>query len=291
MRSPSRTVDSRRIAEEIGGEHLGPPASVTDVNSLSAAETSDFAFCKYDDEERVADSNAGAIVCPPSIGPFPGKTIIRVERPREAFIAAADTFFREEPTETQIHPTATVDDGAEIGERCAIGPNAYVGDGVILGDGCTVKPGAVIGTEGFGYQPDRNGALHNMVHKGRVVLEDDVVVGANACIDRAVFEETRIGTGTKLHNMVHVAHNVTIGRNVRINQFSSLSGSVTVEDGARIHPHVTVANHVTVGEGATVGMNAGVLADVDPYTTVVGTPAEPIGEVDPETVPLVGRDE
>ncbi|WP_331235577.1 DapH/DapD/GlmU-related protein [Natronorarus salvus] len=268
-------VESTEIAAFLGVEHVGPPVRVAGVESLDRAGPSELAFCKYDDPALVEASDAGAVICPTSLD-APGTTI-RSSRPRKDFIAVANEFFVPRVEETRIHPTAIVADSAEIGDRTVVGPFVRIGADVTIGDRCEIDAGTVIGTPGFGFQPDREGELHNMIHQGGVRIEDDVRIGPNSVIDRAAFTETVIGRGTKLHNLCHIGHNVVIGERARINQFCSLSGSVEIGDRARIHPHVSVANHTSIGADAEIGMNAAVLSDIPEGATAVGTPAKVLG--------------
>jgi UDP-3-O-[3-hydroxymyristoyl] glucosamine N-acyltransferase len=190
-----------------------------------------------------------------------------------------------------IGPGAVVAEGAVLGDRVHLWPNAYVGPGASIGDDtevcvgavvehgcrvgarCRIFAGAVIGAEGFGYVWD--GERHRRIPQiGIVVVEDDVDVGANACIDRATLLETRIGRGTKIDNLVQVGHNVVIG------EHSILCGQVGIAGSARIGRGVTLAGQAgigdrrLVGDGATVTGQAGVMRDVDAGTVVSGMPAE-----------------
>jgi UDP-3-O-[3-hydroxymyristoyl] glucosamine N-acyltransferase len=230
----------------------------------------------YEDSKPIAETDAGVVLTLPSIPATGDTTLIQVECPRLEFKRVVDEFFTDSQTETTIHPTAVVEEGVEIGEGCEIGPHVYVAAGTTLGDRCTVLPGTSIGNRGFGFEPDDNGTMYNHVHKGEVTIGDDVFVGANTVIDRAVFNETKIGSGTKIHNLTHIAHNVTIGEDVWLCQCTSLAGGVVIDDRTRIHPHVSVGTSVRVGKDAEIGTNSTVLEDVSDGKTVVGSPAAPV---------------
>ncbi len=184
--------------------------------------------------------------------------------------------------DAQIHATAVLAPGVVIGADVVVGAGSRVGPNTCLahctiGAGVDVGPNATIGTAGFGYTRDPDGRLVPFPHLGRVVIEDDVAIGANTCIDRGALGETRIGAGTRIDNLVHIAHNAQIGRDVAVIAHAVVAGSVTVGDGAWIAPGAVVRNRLTVGAGATVGMGATVVRDVPPGATVAGNPARLMG--------------
>lgn len=270
------TISSTEIAAFVGGEHTGPETTVDGVDALDGAGRDDLAFCIYDDPAYVHESDAGVVVCPPEIGSIEGRSLVLSTEPKLAFVKAANEFFVEDITETIVHPTAVVEDGATVGDRTVIGPGVYVADCVDIGDDCTVRAGAVLGCEGFGFAREGSGRLHRQIHQGSVVIGDNVEIGPNTSVDRAVFDETVVERGAKLSGQVHLAHQVCVGRATTVAYGSGFSGGATVGERATIHPHVSVATDVTIGDDAEVGMNAGVLSDVAEGTTVVGTPARPI---------------
>lgn len=272
------TVDAAALASLLDADRTGPATTVRGVDSLDAADGDELAFCKHDDPDAVADSDAGVVICPPSVGPQPGRALVHAERPRAAFVRCFDEFFRSEVDETRVHSSAVVEDGATIGEGCRIGAQAYVASCVTVGDGCTIGPGSVLGSTGFGFARTEGDELARQVHQGGVVLEDEVTVGANCSIDRAVFDETVVGRGTKLSGNVHLAHQVELGTDATVAFGAGFAGGVRVGDRATVHPHVAVATDVTVGDDAELGMNATVLDDVPPDATVVGSPASPLGD-------------
>ena len=270
------TLTSTDIAAFLNADHRGPRTTIRGIDSLDAAGPDELAFCIYDDPDYVRASDAGAIVCPPSIGSVEGRALVFASEPKLAFVKVANEFFVDDREETTVHPTATVHEDATIGERTVIGPHAYVGESVEIGDDCTVRAGAVLGSAGFGFARDRSGELYRQIHQGRVRIADDVEIGPNASIDRAVFDETVVERGAKLSGQVHVAHQVRIGSDTTVAYNSGFSGGATVGERVTIHPHVAVATDVAIGDDAEVGLNAGVLEDVPNGTTVVGTPARSI---------------
>lgn len=222
-----------------------------------------------------------------------------------------------------IHVTAAIHDDATIGDNVRIGPHVSVGRGarignaavlhagvrvyedaaigdestlhanVVIRERCTIgrrvilHQGVSIGADGFGYRPDRqSGALIKMPHVGNVVIEDDVEIGANSCVDRAKFSSTIIGRGTKLDNFVQVAHNCRIGRSCVIAGQTGLAGSVVIGDGVQVGAQVGIAEGVVVGDGARVGAQSGLMKDVPPGETVFGTPADSVTQTLRQTASL-----
>jgi len=175
---------------------------------------------------------------------------------------------------TLIRPNAVIGPGVQIGRNCVIGANASV-QCALLGDHVTLFAGARVGEAGFGVMPGPQG-LEDAPHFGRVILQDRVTVGANACIDRGVFADTIIGERTKIDNLCQIAHNVVLGRSVIIAALAGISGSVRVGDGSMFGGRVGIADHVTVGAGVRLAASAGVLRDVAPGETWGGTPAKPL---------------
>lgn len=208
-----------------------------------------------------------------------------------------------------VDPTATVSPGAHIGAGVIIGPQAFVAEGAailagvvlgasvtigrhsvlhpnvvvqdrcVIGEHVTLHPGVVIGADGFGYYPDpRTGMPMKIPHIGNVVIEDHVEIGANSAIDRGKFGATRVGAGTKIDNLVQIGHNCTIGKCCIICGMSGLSGSVVLGNGVTLAGGVGIADNRTIGDGATIGGRSGVMDDVPPGETWLGSPARPAKE-------------
>jgi UDP-3-O-[3-hydroxymyristoyl] glucosamine N-acyltransferase len=263
-------------------------------------------------------SGAGAIVTSRKLpGEVSAKPMLLAGNPKLTFARAAELL---RPTNSQqgIHPSAQIDPDASFGDGVFVGPNAVIGHGVRigansridvgvvvghgvhigrschlyprvvlypgteLGDRVVIHAGAVLGSDGFGYVRDNaTGEYTKFPQQGRLVIEDDVEIGANTTIDRGALEETRIGRGTKLDNLVHVGHNVTIGPNVVIAAQTGISGSSTIADGAIVGGQVGIADHVEIGPGAILGAQAGIPSGKrihGPGVVFWGTPARPIKE-------------
>ena len=181
---------------------------------------------------------------------------------------------------TRIDAGVVIGANAHIGRSCHLYPRVVLYSGTRLGNGVIVHAGAVLGSDGFGYVRDEaTGEYIQFPQQGGLVIEDDVEIGANTTIDRGALEETRIGRGTKLDNLVHVGHNVSIGRNVVIAAQTCVSGSSTIGDGAIVAGQVGIADHVQIGPGAILGAQAGIPSGKrihGPGVVFWGTPARPI---------------
>jgi UDP-3-O-[3-hydroxymyristoyl] glucosamine N-acyltransferase len=174
-----------------------------------------------------------------------------------------------------IYPHVTVGDGAQIGEHCVVFASVVIGHHVCIGARVRIHSGTVLGGDGFGYVIDEKGNHYKVPQVGTVIIEEDVEIGANVCIDRATMGATRIGAGSKIDNLVQIAHNVQIGRNCILCGQAGLSGSVEVGDGAILAGQAGSRDHVKIGKGAIVGAKSGVMDDVPDGEFVAGTPALP----------------
>lgn len=305
----------RELAEALGAELIGADGG-EQVSGVCGLDEAAAGYVTYvEDERRLAEAEAGqalAVIAPPDLRATE-KPSLRVANPRLAFARALAHLHPAPRMEPGVHPTAqigenvTLGDGAAVGaygvlgDGAAVGPNSQVhelvsiGRNVAVGEDCAIYPGvriydnarigdrvivhagAVIGSAGFGYVWD--GERHVWVpHVGRAVVEDDVEIGANTTIDRGTTGDTVIGAGTKIDNLVQIAHNVTVGRNCILAGQVGISGSVTIGDNAVLAGQVGVVDHVTIGPGASVGAGSDIMRDVPPNTLVLGRPARPINE-------------
>jgi UDP-3-O-[3-hydroxymyristoyl] glucosamine N-acyltransferase len=181
---------------------------------------------------------------------------------------------------SRIEAGAIIGDHVRIGEHCRIHPRAVLYPGTELGDRVVVHAGAVLGADGFGYVRDKEtGAYTQFPQQGRLVIEDDVEIGANTTIDRGALSETRIRRGVKLDNLIHIGHNCDIGEDVVIAALTGISGSSSVGKGAVLAGQVGIGDHARVGEGVILGGQAGVLSGKTvkgPGAVLWGTPAKPL---------------
>jgi UDP-3-O-[3-hydroxymyristoyl] glucosamine N-acyltransferase len=195
-----------------------------------------------------------------------------------------------DPT-SEIGPLCVIEDEAEIGGGCRIGAGAVIGCGVVLGPDCRIGPhvslshtllgarvcvyaGARIGQEGFGFAPTKAGFV-TAPQLGRVILENDVEVGANTTIDRGSTHDTIIGAGSRLDNLVQIGHNVVLGRCCVIVAQVGIAGSTVLEDFVQVGGQAAIDGHLRIGLGTRIGAQAGVMWDMQPGQAVVGSPAQP----------------
>jgi len=193
-------------------------------------------------------------------------------------------------TDVSIGPYVVLGAGVRLGDRCRLGDGASIGDDVILGEDTVVGPraviypatrvgrnvvikaGAVIGGPGFGYRSDAGGH-HRIPHVGGCILEDEVEIGSNSCVDRGSVDDTVVGQGTKLDNLVHVGHNVHIGRRCLLMAGVGIAGSTRIGDDVILAGHVGVTDHLVIGDRARVAAKSAVFGDVPPGASVGGHPA------------------
>lgn len=174
---------------------------------------------------------------------------------------------------TVIGANAVIADHCQLGRDCRIGPGAVL-QYALIGNGVIVHGGAQIGQDGFGFVPG-GGGLERVPQLGRVILQDGVEIGANSAVDRGALDDTVIGEGTKIDNLVQIAHNVTIGRYCVIAAHTGVSGSVVIGDGCMLGGGVGIADHITIGSGVQIGAASGVMHDIPDGERWVGAPAMP----------------
>lgn len=309
----------RDLAGKLGCHLVGDPSvAVTTVSSLQSATSNSLVF--VDDAphmEAALRSPAAALIAAEFPAGNASKPILISVQPRLTFARAAK-LLRDPDKIRAIHPSAIVAQSARLGKNVAIAPKAVLGEeveigdetaigagsvigdrvsigsqcridanvticaGTTLGDRVIVQAGAVLGSEGFGYVRDnKTGRYEQSPQIGRLVIEEDVEIGANSTIDRGALDETRIRRGTKIDNLVHIGHNVQIGENVIIAAQTGLSGSVTIEDDVVMGGQVGIGDHARVGSGAMLGGQCGILPKkVLRGKGIVfwGTPARPVRE-------------
>ncbi len=305
----------QEIASAVTAEVIGDRDMViSGVAGLETAETGDLVFAespRFLDSALRSRASAILLTTELAAGARAGlKSLLVVLQPRLAFVQVLRLFAPIQHRPPGIHESARIGDnvrlgvgvhigpnviveadsviddgvvllaGVIVGEGCAVGAgtvvhsNVVLYPGVTLGRACIVHAGSVIGADGFGYVPIGNG-LMKVPHLGAVEIGDEVEIGANTCIDRAKTGVTRIGSGTKIDNLVHIAHNVTVGQACLIIAQVGVAGTVTIGNGVILGGQAGIKDHVSLGDGARVGAQGGVIGDVAPGTTVSGYPARP----------------
>ncbi|SDE99014.1 UDP-3-O-(3-hydroxymyristoyl)glucosamine N-acyltransferase [Sporolituus thermophilus] len=298
------------LAELLRGEVLGDGAvAVTGVTSIDDAGPNDITFAVPPHLEKAANSGAAAVVIPATVDRFP-KPAIRVDNPRAAFAQLLELFTPAPAVQRGIHPMAMVgqgvrlgenvaimayvviDDGAAIGDNTVIYPHTYIGAGTQIGADTLIYPnvtirehcrigsrviihsGAVIGSDGFGFVTI--GGRHKKVPQiGNVIIEDDVEIGANVAIDRATTGSTIVRAGTKIDNLVHLAHNVVIGENCFLVAQTGIAGSAKVGNNVTFAGQSGSAGHLTIGDNCVFAARTAVISDVPAGSFYAGFPARP----------------
>jgi len=217
-------------------------------------------------------------------------TLIRVKNAYECVAKLLQMYAASLPKKTGVHPLAFVASSAKIGKDVYIGPFACVGEGVTIGDGCMIYPhvtiydgcqigqrvtihsGSVIGADGFGFAPNQNG-YEKIPQLGIVIIEDDVEIGANTCVDRSTMGQTIIHKGVKLDNLVQIAHNCEVGANTVMSAQVGLAGSTKVGEWCMFGGQVGLAGHLTIGDHVNLGGQSGVSGNIKPNQTLIGSPA------------------
>jgi UDP-3-O-[3-hydroxymyristoyl] glucosamine N-acyltransferase len=160
-----------------------------------------------------------------------------------------------------------------IGQGTYVAPSAFIAAGVTIGSNCRIGPGAVIGWDGFGWSPDPDGGWKRKPQTHSVVIGDNVDIGANTCIDRGSYRHTTVGSGTKIDNLCHIAHNVQVGRDCLIIAQSMIAGSVVIGDRSYVAPATAIREHRTIGDDVFIGLGSVVVSDLESGSSAFGVPA------------------
>ncbi len=281
---------------------------LADGNSLSLLSSR-----KYLDEFR--NSQAGAVLIADSLADEPGGPAVRiaVADPSAALLQVARALEPQRPAVAGIHPSVTLGHGVVLGQEVSLGPRCVIGARTVLGDRVSLGPavvlgedvvvaddtileagvvvyrdtrigrrvliqsGTVVGGAGFGFHAGEQGA-ERIPHLGGCIIEDDVEIGSNSCIDRGSVDDTVVGAGTKIDNLVQVGHNVRIGRHCLIASGVGIGGSCRLGNGVVLAGQAGLAGHLSIGDGARIGAQAGVVANIPPSEDWSGTPARPLRE-------------
>jgi len=309
-----RTFTVEGLARQVGGTVVGEGSTViTGVASIETAREGDIVFAQTPRHFAQAEKSLGSCILVPRDIRESRKILIQVENPRLAFSTILALCYPPERPDPRVHPSAVLGRDVRLGSDVSIGPYAVIGNAVELGDravigpGCvigdrtvigretllhahvtlypncrigervTIHSGAVVGSDGFGYVWD--GTRHVKIPQvGDVVIDDDVEIGANTCIDRATLGSTMISRGVKIDNLVQVAHNVTVGQHAVLAGQVGISGSSKIGAGCVLAGQVGVSDHVVIGDGAVVGGKSLVFTGkhIRAGEVVMGYPTRPI---------------
>jgi UDP-3-O-[3-hydroxymyristoyl] glucosamine N-acyltransferase len=297
---------ARRLECRLDGDGEIDIRRVASIESAGSGDLTFFTNIKYAPQLRATAASAVILGDDAEAAPC---AMLRAAHPYLAFAKAVELFAPDERPSPGVHASASVaptaivapdafvgafaviGEGARIGARTLIHPHAVIGRAAVVGDDCVVhsrvsirervrignrvvlQDGAVIGSDGYGFARRPDGTHHKIPQIGGVVVEDDVEVGANATIDRPAVGETRIGAGTKIDNLVQVAHGVTIGRDVLLAAQVGIAGSTTIEDRVTLAGQVGVSGHITIGKGTIATAQTGIPNSVEAGAFISGYPA------------------
>lgn len=296
----STPISVSRIVSFIGTKDhtkINNKMKIDGFKPISSARKGEITFCSMIGEkgvELISTSDASVIICHKSMKKMNLKnsTLIFVDNPRLWFIRCLREFV---PTKNLvgIHSSSIVL-AKKIGKNLFVGPFTYIGEevsignntkihgnvyitgNVRIGDNVVIDASTVVGSDGFGFERNTLEKLEKFPHVGGVEIQNDVEIGANVCIDRGTIENTVLGAGTKIDNLVHIAHNVKIGLNCLIVAQSLIAGSCVLENNVHVAMCAVIRDGVRVGKNAIIGMGAVVTKNVLENTTVIGIPARPI---------------
>ncbi len=273
---------------------------ISTPSPIDQAGEKSLTFCSRKKEQAlqiIRSSKAGVIVCPNEIEisglDYQNKTLIQVCNPRLTFIRLLQRYFVP-PPEFGIHPSAIIDETDKIEPQVYIGPHCYIGGECEIGEGTIIygnvyiypkvkigrrviiHAGTVIGADGFGFERNEKGEYEKFPQLGGVVIGDNVEIGSNVSIDRGALGDTIIGEGTKIDNLVHIAHGVILGKHCIVIAVTIIGGSVKIGDYSWIAPHVCIREGLSIGSHVLVGMGSVVTKDIGDNLVVMGVPAKEI---------------
>ncbi len=306
---------AQQIAAFLGGEVAGDPAAkvhtIAKIEEASAGALCFLANMKY--EQYLYSTGASIVIVAQGFTPAqPVKaTLVRVADPYGAFAKLLELYVANKPRKTGISPLASINPTAVVAEDCYVGefavigpgaqvgkgsriyPHAYIGDRVtigrdvlvnpnvviyeecVIGDRVVIHSGTVVGADGFGFAPNASGGYDKIPQIGNVVVESDVEIGANVCIDRATMGSTVVKRGAKIDNLVQIAHNVVVGENTVMAAQTGIAGSTKIGSNCMFGGQVGIVGHLQIGDGVKIASKSGVMNSVDASTTLMGSPSMP----------------
>jgi UDP-3-O-[3-hydroxymyristoyl] glucosamine N-acyltransferase len=285
-----KPVPLQQIAELIGAELIGNTgAAATGINEIHKVEQGDLAFVDHPKYYDACLQSAASFIIINKKVDFPkGKALLILEEPFEAYLKIVDHFRPFRPSMKMISDTSVIGQGTvvmpnayignhvTIGSNCIIYPNVTILDQVVIDDNVIIQAGTVIGSDAFYYNKKTNRDVHykKMKSCGRVLIGNDVEIGAGCMIDRGVTADTIIGAGTKIDNLVHIGHDTVVGKNCLFAAQVGIAGAVTIEDNVILWGQVGVSKTLTIGEGAIVYAQSGVKDSIEGRKVYFGSPVE-----------------
>lgn len=282
------------LAELIGAALVGDTTAYAEgINEIHKVEKGDVVFVDHPKYyRRCLESPASFIIINQKLEAPPGKTLLVVDQPFEAYLKIVRHYRPFHPSLTMRSDTATVGEDTVIfpnvyignkvviGRNCVLHPNVTILDYCVIGDNVVIQAGTVIGSDAFYYnaKKDRTVWYRRMESCGLVVIEDNVELGAGCTVDRGVTHETRIGAGTKIDNMVHIGHDTVLGKNCLIAAQVGIAGSVEIGDGVTLWGQVGISKTLSIGDHAVINAQSGVPSSLEGGKTYFGTPAEEAGK-------------
>jgi UDP-3-O-[3-hydroxymyristoyl] glucosamine N-acyltransferase len=266
----------------------GDNVAVDNCASILKAKRTDLTFCYYQDDkavEYISKSDAGAILCNVSVenrvNAKPGQQLYFTLNPRLAFVEILTVVTAGHRVEATISPFSFLDPSSKVGDSCSIGEFSVIGKKVslnncIIGDNCNIQSGTTIGEDGFAYERTDSNNLIHFPHLGKVIIEDFVDIGANCSIARGSLSDTIIETGTKLDAMVHIAHNVSIGKDSELTAGAIVGGSTIIGKSVWLGLNSTLKDNIRIGDNVIVGAGAMVISNIPNGDIVAGVPAKSI---------------
>ena len=309
---PKTIKEIATIADAVLVTERKEKEQIENVCSIDSAGSNDLCFF-YDkkNKAKAAQIKAKACITTEELARFipEGVIVLTCANPKLSFIKLVSSFYAENKPAPQISPNATISSSAKIGKNCSIAAGVVIEDDVVIGDNCVIEPNAVIahgckignncrignnasiayclmgndcyiytgariGQDGFGFSVV-NGQHKRIPQIGRVIIGNDVEIGANTCVDRGALDDTIIGDGCRVDNLVQIAHNDKIGKCCILVSQTGIAGSCTFGDYVVCGGQTGFADHLNVGSGAQVGAQSGVMRDIEPGAIVMGTPTVP----------------
>ncbi len=286
---------------------------IVGLSGIGAAKVGDLTFAVDEDKLAFAEKSLTAVVLTTNLVRKSTKPLIRVNNPKLAFLISYHALYYPQPAEKSIHPSAVIAASAKLGDNVRIGSqssiedNVVIGEGTVIESGCVIKKncsigafchlhpkvvlyentvlkervvlhgGVVVGSDGFGYVKDKE-VIYKFPQLGKVIIEEDVEIGANTTIDRGSLDDTIIGSNSKIDNLCHIAHNVKIGKNVIMAAQCGIAGSTVIGDNVTMSGQVAIIDNVTIGHNVIIGGQSCIIGDIDDNAIVWGFPARPVAQ-------------